>query len=84
MEANYTQGGFTSSGKLVIMSLLQASNPSSFTVHYDNSVNSSLSSSIASVRRQNDGGNLDLASDESIDFKAASYISSVRQRFLLE
>ncbi|KAF9668044.1 hypothetical protein SADUNF_Sadunf15G0086100 [Salix dunnii] len=95
MEANYKQRGFTSSGKLV-MSLLQASNPSSFTVHYGNSVNSSLSSSVASVSRQN-GGNLKhprnvnngreeiLASDhESIDAKAASYISSVRQRFRLE
>ncbi|KAG6747217.1 hypothetical protein POTOM_049602 [Populus tomentosa] len=88
MEANYKQRGrFTSSVKLV-MSLHQASNPSSSTVHYDSSVNPSSSSSVASVRRQNDG-NLDhpryiYNGDESIDARAASYISSVRQRFRLE
>ncbi|KAI5562957.1 hypothetical protein POPTR_015G098500v4 [Populus trichocarpa] len=96
MEANYKQRGwFSTSSVKLVMSLHQASNPSSSTVHYDSSVNPSRSSSVASVRRKNDG-NLDhphniyngqdkfLTGDESIDARAASYISSVRQRFRLE
>jgi len=97
MEANYKQRGwFSTSSVKLVMSLHQTSNiPSSSTVHYDSSVNTSRSSSVASVRRKNDG-NLDhprniyngqdkfLTGDESIDARAASYISSVRQRFRLE
>ena len=75
MEANYEQRGFTSNGKLV-MSLYQASNPSSSTVHDVRLVIPNQSSSVASVSRYSDA--------QSIDAKAASYISTVRQRFTLE
>ncbi|CAK7336736.1 unnamed protein product [Dovyalis caffra] len=95
MEANYMQRGFTSNGRLV-MSLYQAPTPSSSTVHYVSAVNSSQSSSVASVTRYNDGnlghprnsnnGQDEFPStiDETIDAKAASYISSVRKRFRLD
>jgi len=75
MEANYEQRGFASNGKLV-MSLYQASNPSSSTVHDVRLVIPNQSSSVASVSRYSDA--------QSIDAKAASYISTVRQRFTLE
>ncbi|KAJ6888948.1 hypothetical protein NC652_029903 [Populus alba x Populus x berolinensis] len=75
MEANYEQRGFTSHGKLV-MSLYQASNPSSSTVQDVRLVLPNQSSiSVASVSRYRDA--------QSIDAKAESYISTVRQRFTL-
>ncbi|KAJ6977782.1 hypothetical protein NC653_029624 [Populus alba x Populus x berolinensis] len=75
MEANYEQRGFTSHGKLV-MSLYQASNPSSSTVHDVRLVLPNQSSiSVASVSRYSDA--------QSIDARAESYISTVRQRFTL-
>ncbi|CAK7336740.1 unnamed protein product [Dovyalis caffra] len=95
MEAKYRQRGFTSNGRLV-MSLYQAPTPSSSTVHYFSAENSSQSSSVASVTRYNDGnlghlrnttnGQDEFLStiDETIDAKAAIYISSVRQRFRLD
>ncbi|KAJ6764237.1 hypothetical protein OIU74_023171 [Salix koriyanagi] len=89
MEANYKQRGFAGNGKLV-MSLYQASDPSSSsTVHHVRLVNPDQSSvSIFSEAKannnKNNNGRDGFLADQSIDVKAASYISTVRQRFGVE
>ncbi|KAG5234272.1 hypothetical protein OIU76_000403 [Salix suchowensis] len=86
MEANYKQRGFAGNGKLV-MSLYQASDPSSSsTVHHVRLVNPDQSSvSIFSEAKANNNNGRDgFLADQSIDVKAASYISTVRQRFGVE
>ncbi|KAJ6672225.1 hypothetical protein OIU85_013562 [Salix viminalis] len=93
MEASYKQRGFAGNGRLV-MSLYQASDPSSSsTVHHVRLVNPDQSSSVSSVsifseakanNNKNNNGRDGFLADQSIDVKAASYISTVRQRFGVE
>ncbi|CAK9183188.1 unnamed protein product [Ilex paraguariensis] len=92
MEAHHKLTEFTK-GKLVLIPLYQTGKPSSAECRETIIPNSSSSKSYAYVNHSpekkppafgHDSGGGDLFGDESVDLRAANYISVVRERFRLE